>query len=483
MPRPTDRRTRHQQTRREAGDEFKYTGPIIKPEKKRRPARRTAQKKSIDLRGAIRAMAQLRTNWKRILPRVGILVGGVAVLVGIIWGVRALVGDRPVEAPPTTTLPPGLSTQTPRDYPARGEVLSEPLLTPTPGGPRDLSYGAADITFDEEFVNMPTGIYDTEIVYSAGSGSLDDPIMKNLYRYNLDTGESAKIASTGEYKGEIYETLINHNWIVWLDTDHGTNNKIYVYNRNKNSKFMIQNNKNGKPKLQLFGDTLIYMEHTTKSVDSLVLFDLLEQDQITLFSFNDVATYGVSNPCIYQDWVVWAGPIEEEPQQTAQATATAAATEEPGQEPEVSAIYYMNLNRDFDADGPHPKAFKPDTYVNDPLFNGEVFVWRDGNKSPGSKLYISQPDGTPKVIATGVTTYSLGDGIVVYGRDEGVWVYIYDKGETCRLTAEGEKGMLPIVTGRTVVWRVDWDVLRFIILTDNDLYPEKAQEETEDAQG
>jgi hypothetical protein len=58
-------------------------------------------------------------------------------------------------------------------------------------------------------------------------------------------------------------------------------------------------------------------------------------------------------------------------------------------------------------------------------------------------------------------------------------VYIYDKGETCRLTAEGEKGILPVVTGRTVVWlnksaSSTRDVLRFIILTDQDLYPESA---------
>jgi hypothetical protein len=49
-------------------------------------------------------------------------------------------------------------------------------------------------------------------------------------------------------------------------------------------------------------------------------------------------------------------------------------------------------------------------------------------------------------------------------------------GELCRLTSEGEMGMLPSVTKRTVVWYnltadSEKDVLRFKILTDEELYP------------
>lgn len=483
MSRPADRKTRHQQTRRIPGAEnasSKYTGPIILPEKKVRPGRHAALPKPADFARGFRTLTErlAAADWRRALPRLGILAAGAAALVVAVLGVSALVGNRTVEAPAATALPAGLATQRPRDYPQRGEVLSEPLMTASPGGARDLSFGAADIRFDKDSINMPAGIYDTEIVFSAGSGSLDGEVLTDLYRYSLDTGEYEKIVSTGEYKGEIFETLINHNWIVWLDTDHGTNNKIYVYDRNDNTsskKFLLQNNKNGKPKLQMYGDTLVYMERTSKTVDSLVLFDLLEQDQITLFSFNDVVTYGVSAPCVYEDWIVWAGPVEEK---AAEATAVPDATSA-AQEEEVSAIYYMKLDEDFDANGAHPRIYEPGTYVNDPLFNGEVFVWSDGNKKPGRSLYISEPSGTPAVVATGITTYSLGDGIVVYGKDQGVWVYIYGKGETCRLTAEGERGILPVVTGRTVVWlnksaASNRDVLRFIILTDRDLYPESA---------
>jgi hypothetical protein len=228
------------------------------------------------------------------------------------------------------------------------------------------------------------------------------------------------------------------------------------------------------------------MEQTSKSEDYLRLYDLKIQEDLTLFSFNDVATYGVSAPCIFEDWVVWAGPEEEQDQtvdtgtdtETAEPTATTEAEATPAPEKESSAIYYMQLGVDFAADGPKPRIYRPGTYVHEPLFNGEVFVWLDANKAPGSKLYLAEPGGEPRVIASGVTTYSLGDGFVVYGHDEGVWVYIYDKDETCRLTQEGERGMLPMVTGRTVVWYnlssgKEGDVLRYIILTDEELYPER----------
>jgi len=66
--------------------------------------------------------------------------------------------------------------------------------------------------------------------------------------------------------------------------------------------------------------------------------------------------------------------------------------------------------------------------------------------------------------------------VVVYGKNQAVWVYIISTGELCRLTSPGETGMLPEVSRRTVVWYnlsadSEKDVLRYKILTDQDLYP------------
>ena len=66
--------------------------------------------------------------------------------------------------------------------------------------------------------------------------------------------------------------------------------------------------------------------------------------------------------------------------------------------------------------------------------------------------------------------------MVVYGKNSSVWCYIIATGELCRLTSPGESGMLPKVSKRTVVWYnlssdSTKDVLRYKILTDDELYP------------
>ena len=335
----------------------------------------------------------------------------------------------------------------------------EPVLTPNPSVMRNLSHLAKDVRFDTEGqINQP-GIWDSELFFSAGSGSLDDPVLTRLYLYNLATNKVQKIKEIEIYKGEYYETLINDKWLIYLETDHGTNNYIYVMNRADSKVTLIKNCKNGKPKLRLYGDTLIWMEQD-QNEDKLYMVDLVSQENLPLFTFSDVATYGTSAPSIYGAWIVWSGP---DPTPVNEDVVT-------------SAIYYINLDEDIGENGIEPRVYRPDTYVHEPLFNGKHFAWIDTNKSFNARLYVAQPNATPLNIATGISAYGLGDGFVVYGKDKGIYVYIIATGETCRLTDETESGILPQVYGRTVIWQNKSvsggrDVLRYKILTDEDLYP------------
>ncbi len=341
---------------------------------------------------------------------------------------------------------------------------TEPSLTANPNIVRDLSYFAEDATFTEKQINSP-GVFGNEIFFSAGTGSLDTNVLTKLYLYNLETKKEEKISTTEIYMGEYYETLINDKWLVYLETDHGKKNNIYVRNRETGQVTLLKTCTNGKPKLRLSQDNLIWMEQEEKNVDYLYMVDLVSQENLTLFTFEDVATYGVSAPAVYGDWIVWAAP---DPNQS----------EAERQVEEHSAIYYLNISCDFDEEGKlKPRIYTPGTYVHEPYFNGEYFLWIDTNKSFNSNLYIAAPgDTVPKIIDTKVTAYGLGDDVAVYGKDSIIWLYIIPTGETCRLTSMDEKGMLPQINGRTVVWQNNGaggskDTLRFKILTDEDLYP------------
>lgn len=345
---------------------------------------------------------------------------------------------------PAATLPP------------RAAALEVPAVTAPSVNYRCLSNGTRDLTSKERQINQPS-YYDGMLFFSAGSGALDSgAVLKTLYTYDVSTSTLTKVQSTNITQGEFYETMINKDWLVWLQTDHHDKNQIYVMSRADGKVSMLKNCKNGKPKLRLWGNTLIWMEQVDKDKDELMMVDLTTQENISLYSFSDIATYGVSAPCIYDDTIVWSSP--------------SATT------PNVSDICTLKLDQDTveENDQLNVQKFSPGTYVHEPVYNGRYYAWIDGNKSPNAKLYLSDGTQPPKVVAEGVTTYSLGDGILVYGHSRQVWVYVLETGETCQLTSSGDLGMLPEAYGRTVVWYdtttgTGNDTLRYKILSDTEL--------------
>ncbi|MDD4797345.1 MAG: hypothetical protein PHO66_06210 [Eubacteriales bacterium] len=431
-----------------------------------RKKRRYSQPVSLGLRpqkGFSQRRPGLRLPAKALAVHPLIWVGGAAaLLVGVLIFAIVKLASPTVPTPENPALPGDTPPVVSSD---RATRLSAPSSEPPQSTARFIGFGAQDFHFAEKQINQPA-IFDTEIIFSAGTGSLSGPVLNKLYYYNLDTGEENKLSESTIYQGEYYETLISHDWIVWLETDHGKNNKIYTMNRANGAVSMVKNCENGKPKLRLYGSILIWMEQVENNLDQLYMFDLVSQENLSLFQINEVSTYGVSAPCIYEDTIVWSGPDTNQTQEDKTANG------------DKSSVYWVNLGEDtFTGDQLNTQSFSPGTYVHEPLYNGEYFVWIDSNKSPNSNLYIARANEEPRLIAAGVTAYSMGDGIVVYGKDQGVWCYVIDTGEICRLTYEGEKGMLPLAQNRTVVWynlsaNSEKDMLRYKVLDEQDIHPQ-----------
>lgn len=382
---------------------------------------------------------------------------GIGILVAGYFTVRAIIErQQGFENPLGENINNDYTTQVPDERRDSTQASQGEFIEPDPNQIRDISFGAKDIEFAEKHINIP-GIFDTELVFSAGTGSPGEALTK-LYLYNLDTQTEELITrSKLGFQGEIYETYINHNWIVWLDTNKGLKNNVKIMNRGTGQISPIRASETGQPKLRLYGDILVWMEQVSDTVDKLYMVDLNVQEDLTLFEFSDKATYGVSAPWIYENSVIWAGPGETE---------------------NTSGIYYLKLETDEQGLFNEPQEYFPGTYVHEPMYNGEVFIWLDTNKSREGKLYMGRVDEEPIIIDQNITTYQLGDGIVVYAKNSSIWVYVIATGELCRLTSPGEEGMLPTVSNRTVVWynillseELDKDVLRYKILTDEELYP------------
>ena len=443
---PQIHRRRSVQQRRSAGITYGNNLPALRP------------------RRGLMAMGGRRVSRRKLLAgTAAVVVVGLLITGGVLLGRN---GSLPtgIQAAATALVK---ATDKFESLAPRATPLAVPAVTPEVFPYRDISFGTMNVQFTDRQINIPS-IAGKELLFSSGTGSLDSgSVLKNLYVYNLNTDKEEKVATAKMKKGEIYETVLNEDWIVWAETDHHTYNYIYVKDRRKGKDGKVsrlKNCKNGVPKLKLDGNTLIWMEHVDKKTDKLYMMDLDTQENMELFTFNDVATYGVSAPTIYDDTVVWAGPDSKQ---------TSAEAKEEG---EHSTIFWLKLDENaIGADNKlNTKSFSPGTYVHEPLYNGKVFVWIDGNKSPNSKLYLSEPSGTPKIIAEGVTTYGLGDGVVVFGQSQQIWAYVIETGEICRLTGSNERGMLPCVNGRTAVWYnlssdSSKDALKYKILTDEDL--------------
>jgi len=401
---------------------------------------------------------------RKVHPLVWVIAAAAILLIVLVVLIVKL--STPTAQAPATVTGTAAPTATAQPLQAdRSGKLAQPSAQAPAATARYIGFGAQDFNFAEKQINLPA-IYDTEIVFSAGTGSISGPVLSKLYYYNLDTGEEKLLSTSKIYQGEYYETLISPDWIVWLETDHGKNNKIYTMKRSTGAVSLVKNCSNGKPKLRLYNDILIWMEQVEDSLDELYMFDLESQENLSLFEIKDVSTYGVSAPCIYQDTIVWSGPD------------TAQTAEDKTANGDKSSIYWLPLGEEaVTGETLNSHTYSPGTYVHEPLYNGEYFVWIDGNKSPNAKLYIGKDGEEPVVIDQGVTTYSIGNGIVVYGRDQSVWCYVISTGEICRLTHEGEKGMLPLVHNRTVVWYnlsadSEKDMLRYIVLDEEEIYPQ-----------
>ncbi len=317
----------------------------------------------------------------------------------------------------------------------------------------DRSYNVKSILIDEPRINQPS-IYGHELLFSAGKGSLDSSILTNLYLFDAVTGSVSKITESKINGGEIYETYISENWIVWLDTDHKGKNVIYKMNRKDiegmqaNTISVVQETENHMPKLGLYGDYLIWMEQISADEDKLYFVDLITDENMALQMF-DQTNYAVSSPYIYKNAVIWA---ERDPQRP--------------DDDSVSAIYSMIFEDlgvvdsdseyvpDEDSGELEPEIFATGTYVHNPICNDDVFVWIDKNNAPDSSLYYAYRDGRgdPVRYWRNVTQYALGDDFIVFTSNQIVYAYYYESDILVQVSESGRSAILPQAFGTLVVW-------------------------------
>ncbi len=379
-------------------------------------------------------------NWKSI----GLIAAALAALALIIWGAISLLGGG--SGPTPTPTPTPVITPMPSPTP-----LPTPTPTIPPGSSEDWPLqSAADVmrmASKERNINMP-GSYGDFLAYGAGTGSVSrEMVFKTLYLYNLQTGEETPVATVSQKSMEIASTLINERWIVWVETDHQGNSLIRRYDRaetDASKQIMdIKNVDDATPHIVMYASILLFTEKTD-GIDHVRMFDLSQNEDISITQLSDPGAYGVSPPAIWGDQIVWAA---SDPDQTPQQRAAG----------EKSVVYYAEISKlgeyETDEDGyvicPYWKA---DMYVHRPVTNGRAWAWIDTNGAPNSKLWVRY-NGQVQMVAEGPTMFFLTSNYLVYGHNAAVWAYSLEEGTYTRLSPESETSCFPLaVYGERVLW-------------------------------
>lgn len=373
-------------------------------------------------RSAAAWFATLPLNPRVLLAAAAGVLALAAVVIAVIWGISGApkaqsVIARQTATPTGTALPSATAKPTPSPTPQ-----PTPFVVPM------------RLLFSEKHINQPV-YWDGQLLFSAGTGSPDTPVLRSLILKSIETGDETVVATSRVEYGEIYEPQLSEKWIIWLDTDHGGTSIIWALERGKPGAepFQIKTCRNGKPKLRLSGETLVWMEPVSNEEDKLYLFDLASQENLPLTTLNAPSTYGVSAPSICNEQILWAGPDEKNPEQ--------------------SVIYSFKLDDDHgDGDNFNIGQYRPGMYVHEPVANARAMAWIDTNKSPNAKLYFALDNGKPVLVDEGISTYAMGEGFLVYGKDEQVWVYSWATGKKELCSLAGQKAILPSAYERFIIW-------------------------------
>lgn len=316
----------------------------------------------------------------------------------------------------------------------------------------DRSESARKMVINEKRINQPS-IYGHEMLFSAGSGSLESAVLNKLYLFDAITGKAEKIAESKLSDGEIFETYLSENWIVWVDTDHKGKNVIYKMNRvdingtKANTVSVVQEAENHMPRLGLYGNYLVWMEQISDKEDQLYFVDLTTDENMSLKLFEST-NYAVSTPYIFKDMVLWADNDPTDSSNTKSAIHY-VVFEDLGVQDDASE------NEETEDSGVlETQVFATGTYVHKPICNDDIYVWIDKNNAPDSTLYFAYKSGAyqPQALWDNITQYSVGKDFICFVSNQIVYAYYYKSEVLLQISSASRSAILPQAFGTLIVW-------------------------------
>ena len=316
---------------------------------------------------------------------------------------------------------------------------------PTPIAKANMSEGSEELAINYNSVNDPY-VFGREVVFSTGAAEETAPDLNKIAIYNLDTKTVEEVAGITLINANIFEPKLNDKYIVYLDCKNEDGGSVCAYNRETKESFVMREYLFGKPKVSLAGNYALWMQQTGAGTDKLYLYDLTTKETTVIEELVDPNSVRFSPSAAYmsEDAIIFAEPKDE----TKVPANSSASTE--------SELRIIPLKEDGDQQS---VLYLPgaDTYVYDPMIDGDNIVFLNGPRDMSSNLMLCTKTGdtysTPVLIAEGALNYCVGDGYVVYtSKDSTIMIYYFKDGSAGQLSKDGTKGMLSSANGKDVVW-------------------------------
>jgi hypothetical protein len=368
------------------------------------------------------------SNLIPILKIAGLAVAAAGLVLLIIFVIVPLFGGGSKPEPtPTPTVAP---TATP---------------VPTPIAKANMSEGSEELTINYNSINDPY-VFGREVVFSTGAAEESAPDLNKIAIYNLDTKATQEVEGITLINANIFEPKLNANFIVYLDCKNEDGGSVCAYNRETKESFVMREYLFGKPKVSLAGNYALWMQQTGAGTDKLYLYDLTTKETTVIEELVDPNSVRFSPSSAYmsEDAIVFVEPRDE-----TKAPANSSASTE-------SELRIIPLKEDGDQQS---VLYLPgvDTYVYDPMIDGDNIVFLNGPRDMNSNLMLCTKTGdtysAPVLIAEGALNYCVGDGYVAYtSKDSTIMIYYFKDGSSGQLSKDGTKGMLSSAGGKDVVW-------------------------------
>ena len=310
----------------------------------------------------------------------------------------------------------------------------KPTATPAPEtvARADMSDLETEVTIPHWFISNPY-YFSGKIIYTSGQKeatappSLNNVIIYDIASENYEALEGAtRINETNNY----FEPLMNEYWIVWLETVGKGGGRILGYDRMTKEIFVIREYSYGMPKLQLSENYCMFVCSTGAKSDKLYLYDLATKENVMLRKYQyNKEPFSISTPSICPTEMIWIDAMDEEI-----GTTTIKS-------------YKLKEGIAFEQ-----APYLINSYVFDPITNGEVIVFLNTQRSLEGDLMISISGAQPLTVASGVMNYDLGDNYVAYTKDEAVYVYYWSDGSTGRLSNMNSRAVLASVNENICLW-------------------------------